>query len=104
HPGHRRRRGDQDGHCRFRWHGPGPADRGSQNAGNPDPSRPDTKPLTSPPESSSLSDLTFGPLISLAFFKFVRNTIPNDINILRGTQGSRHARIKSDKLPSLLPH
>ena len=38
--------------------------------------------------ASSLSDLTFGPLISLAFFKFGRNTIPNDINFLRGTKGS----------------
>src|SRR5271157_1056007 len=38
--------------------------------------------------SSSLSDLTFGPLISLPFFKFVRNTIPNDINILPGTKRS----------------
>ena len=37
---------------------------------------------------SSLSDLTFGPLISLAFFKFGRNTIPNDINFLRGTKRS----------------
>src|SRR5271166_3652036 len=37
---------------------------------------------------SSLSDLTFGPLISLPFFKFVRNTIPNDINILPGTKRS----------------
>src|SRR5271166_3362605 len=47
------------------------------------------------PWPSSLSDLTFGPLISLAFVKFVRNTIPIDINILRGTKRSR---IKSDKL------
>ena len=38
--------------------------------------------------ASSLSDLTFGPLISLAFFKFGRNTIPNDINFLRRTKRS----------------
>ena len=40
------------------------------------------------PSPSSLSDLTFGPLISLVFFRFWRNATANDINNLSGKKTS----------------
>jgi hypothetical protein len=44
------------------------------------------RPIAMRDSPSSLSDLTFGPLISLVFLKLWIITIVNDISMLRGTK------------------